>query len=109
VTWVSSTAGDEDGVILRLDAPRDASLTFNSPLTAFSVVLSEVFEAPVVKDVGGLDLRVRVERLPIGTGTRDVRFTFLDQGIPRGLCVYYVRVVQVDGGKAWSSPVYVHH
>lgn len=109
VSWVSSTAGDEDGVILRLDAPRDASLVFSSPQITFSVPLSEVFEAPVVRDVGGLDLRVRVERLPIGTGTRDARFTFFDQEIPRGLSAYYVRALQVDGAKAWSSPVYVHH
>ena len=109
VSWVSSTAGDEDGVILRLDAPRDASLTFNSPPTTFSVTLSEVFEAPVVKNVGGLDLRVRAEGLPVGTGMKDVKFTFVDQEIPRDLSTYYVRVIQEDGGKAWSSPVYVHH
>ena len=109
VSWVSSTAGEEDGVILRLDASKDATLAFNSPLISFSAPLSEVFRAPLVKDVGGLDLRVRVERFPLGAGTKDVHFTFVDEGIPTGLSAYYVRVVQEDGGKAWSSPVYVHH
>lgn len=109
VSWASSTAGDDDGVILKLDAPRETVLTFNSPLITFSVPLSEVFRALVVRDVGGLGLKVRVEMLPVGTGTKYVRFTFLDQGILRGLSAYYVRVLQGDGGKAWSSPTYVQY
>ncbi len=109
VRWVSSTAGDPDGAILRLDSPQDARLTFTSPIVSFSFSLKEIREAPLTVNAGGLDLRVTVEQFPLGTGSNHARFSFLDSAIPRGLNPYYVKVLQVDGAKAWSSPIYVQY
>jgi len=41
-----------------------------------------------------------------GGGDR-VGLEYIDQGCPRGLHYYYLRVTQVDGEFAWSSPIWV--
>lgn len=40
-------------------------------------------------------------------GGRYGNFTFVDEGVPPGTHWYYLRVVQVDGEMAWSSPIWV--
>jgi hypothetical protein len=40
---------------------------------------------------------------------RGAEFTYVDNNPPRGVCYYYVRVIQADGNLAWSSPVWVNY
>ena len=58
-------------------------------------------------DAGGVDMQVVFERMPMGIGL-DVAFQFQEEKLERGCHPYWVRVTQVDGGKAWVSPVYVN-
>ncbi len=39
---------------------------------------------------------------------REVSFTFVDNEAESGESYYYVRVIQVDGEIAWSSPIWVN-
>jgi hypothetical protein len=107
VTWTSVTTGDVDGVILTLDASKDAILRFETPVLSCAISLSEIATGPVVVDAGGVDLQVVFERMPSGAGT-DVAFQFCEEKLDEGCHPYWVRVTQVDGGKAWVSPVYVN-
>ena len=106
VTWTSVTTGDADGVILTLDAPDDATLDFDTPVLKRSVSLKEIVEAPVVIEAGGIDMQVVFEQMPTGIG-HEVAFTFAEDNLASGCHPYWVRVTQIDGGKAWVSPVYV--
>ena len=108
IEWISYTSGDEDGVILRLDAPEDVEITFDTEIARFSTTLKELFKGPVIVEDGGVDLKVVMERLPLGIG-RHVRFRFIDEEMGEGCLPYYVRVIQVDGEKVWSSPIYVDY
>lgn len=106
VAWRSVTTGDADGVVLTLDAPPEATLDFRTGIVSRRVSLREVAEGPVTAEAGGIDLKVTFERLPLGAG-REVAFTFRERRLPPGCHPYWVRVLQMDGGKAWSSPIYV--
>jgi len=107
VTWTSVTTGDADGVILTLDASPDAVLKFETPILFHSVSLKELANGPVVVDAGGVDMQVVFEKMPVGIGL-DVAFQFQEETLDDGCHPYWVRVTQVDGGKAWVSPVYVN-
>ena len=106
VQWESVTTGDEDGVVLTLEASDEAVLRFESPVLDHDVSLLEMKSGPVVVEGDGIDVKVVFEFLPRGVG-REVSFTYREAQLVRGVHPYWVRVVQVDGAKAWSSPIYV--
>jgi hypothetical protein len=56
---------------------------------------------------GGASKRVEVGPAPKEDGPRRVDLSFRDEAPLGGEQPYWVRVVQVDREKAWSSPVYV--
>lgn len=105
VSWRSTTAGNCSGVLLDLAAEPGARLEFFAPLTSLTVALADL---PFEQQLGGERLHVRVERLPQGTGREDLEITWSEDTLRPGLTPYYVTVQQVDGAKAWSSPIYVH-
>ncbi|MCZ6635357.1 MAG: DUF3604 domain-containing protein [bacterium] len=106
VSWTSVTTGDADGVILTLDAPPEAQLHFKTPVVERSLTLAEIAKGPVVVEAGGIEIKVVFEQMPLGVG-REVDLTFQEETLPSGCHPYWVRVTQVDGAKAWASPIYV--
>ena len=107
VAWRSVTSGDEDGILLDLEAGPEARLRLETEIAAFEVRLGDVTEAPWVHHAGGEGLQVRVEQAPLGCG-RSCRFEY-SESVPAsgGPHPYYVRVTQIDGSRAWTSPFYV--
>jgi len=106
VVWKSVTTGDDDGIVLTLDAPRDAQIAFKTEVLEHQVALGDLEEGPVVVDAGGIDMGVAFERMPVGSG-REVTAVFKDDAPTSGTHAYWVRVTQIDGAKAWVSPHYV--
>lgn len=111
VRWRSITTGDEDGVVLELDAPPTARLAFRTDVVSFDVPLADLAEGPLRVEAGGVEQRVTVERLPAEVGRRSVSFELEDDPPAAPACgaahAYHVRLKQYDGGMAWSSPVFV--
>jgi hypothetical protein len=107
--WTSTTGGDPDGVIVRLEAPEDAEVTFRSKPITFSFRLKDVGYKPMVFDAGGVNQRVRISAITSRELPRGLEFTYTDDNPREGVNPYWVRVVQSDGGMAWSSPVYVEY
>ncbi len=108
VVWKSVTSGDEDGLILDVELAAAAELQFTTQLTSFSLVLAELGDGVHCVEAGGEELRVEVEYLPLGTGAKGCAFTWRDPAPVPGCQPYYVRLTQVDGARAWSSPFYIH-
>jgi hypothetical protein len=100
------TTGDADGVVLTLDAPPETVLSFRTDVVDRSVSLAEIARGPVRVDAGGIQITVVFEQMPTGAG-RETAFTFREPDLRSGCHPYWVRVVQVDGAKAWASPIYV--
>ena len=106
VSWESVTTGDEDGVVLRIEAPDEAVLRFETPTIDHEVTLAALRSGPVVAPAEGIDVKVIFEFLPLGVG-REVSFTRREALPGAGVHPYWVRVVQTDGAKGWASPIYV--
>ncbi len=107
VSWKSATAGDADGIILKLDASKSAKLHFQTDIAAFIANLDDILAQPFTFDAGGLELKVICEMLPLGSNQQHLSFEYTDDFLPTGCTPYYVRLTQRDGAKAWSSPIYV--
>lgn len=109
VRWVSRTCGDPDGVLLDLDDAAGAVLNFETGPCRFSLPLADLRDGPKVIEAGGVDQRVEVSWAPVEEVAREVVFEWMDEDIKRGVNPYWVKVRQIDGAMAWSSPVYVNY
>ena len=70
--------------------------------------MSEISEVPTIIEAGGVNIRVLVCELAPTLKDWSARFQFTDETASTdAVNPYWVRVLQVDGGQAWSSPLYV--
>ncbi|MBA2665429.1 MAG: DUF3604 domain-containing protein [Trueperaceae bacterium] len=107
ISWLSTTAGNEVGAIIRCHGGADARLRFSSAPCEFTFRLGEVETEPFVVEAGPVDRRVTIAPAPSAAAPRSLTLTYTDSDAPLGDLAYWVRVVQRDRAKAWSSPVYV--
>ena len=104
VVWRAATGGNEMGFSFAVDGGR---VVFTSPQCEFEFDPEQVREQPLQVAAGGASKRVEVGPAPKEDGPRRVDLSFRDEAPLGGEQPYWVRVVQVDREKAWSSPVYV--
>jgi len=109
VCWRSTTVGDLDGLILDLDAPDEATLLFRSEPISFDFRLADLSSGPLRVEAGGVGQRVTVSWVSRSPCPTAVCFTYRDQAASPGTHAYWLRVIQRDGGMAWSSPIYVRY
>lgn len=106
VYWDGMTTGNYEGVRLRLDAPENATLRVGTAQAGTTITLTEVTTGnPTRLDVSGIDAGLTIRR----TGTAvdpDATVSFETVTRPE-TAQYWVRVRQIDGEMAWSSPVFV--
>ena len=107
VEWRSITAGNEVGVLLELDAPDDAVIAFAAGPASFEFGLGEVRARDVRIEAGGLEQAVAATTLHCDGDVTIARIDYTDPDIAPGAHAYWLRVVQSDFHRAWSSPIYV--
>lgn len=107
VAWRSVTAGSEAGFLFDLDAPAAARLRFAHPPLAFDWSRAELERGVRIDLPDTLEGRLTCERAPDPGAARDVEASLLPPAEPAGRYAYWVEVVQVDGARAWSSPLFV--
>lgn len=103
---VSATSGDIDGVLLRVSDLR-TRLTFESGPATVSVTAVEITPQPRVFRAGGVNQEVLVSRIDPDARERKIDVAWSDVPPASGRQAYWVRLVQTDGGMAWSSPIFV--
>lgn len=103
VKWEAYTTGNRQGVRVEVDADDSASITIGTEPASVTVRLDEVDDTWV--EAPGRDAGLSVRHAGDATET-DVTASFevpaASTEVP-----YYVRVRQVDGNRAWSSPVFL--
>jgi hypothetical protein len=110
VAWTSVTSGQESGLLLELDAPDDATITFDAGPATFEFTLGEARADDVVRHFGGLDQSVRASTVHHEGDAMDATMDAItEDNLAPGQHAYFVRVVQRDFHRAWSSPIYVNH
>ncbi len=107
IAWRSATAGNQAGLLVEIQGDASTLCSFSSSPCTFTFRLAQVSLAPMTVDAGGVGRQVIVGPAPRSDGPREVALTYRDTKSMRGSCPYWVRVVQVDQERAWSSPVYV--
>ena len=70
--------------------------------------IGEISPEPTIIPAGGVNIQVLVCEMAPTLKDWSARFQFTDEAAaPDAVNPYWVRVLQVDGGQAWSSPIYV--
>lgn len=115
VRWIAATksfgepyGSQRGGIEMTLVGPPEATVALTADQGNVAVTLgklqTEMIEVPGTR--GG---RLRLARGTGGLtslGATEQRLTWIDE--PDGPAFYYVRVLQIDGEMAWSSPVWVN-
>ncbi len=108
VRWSSTTSGDFDGIILKLEASEETQLFFNTKPIQFSFHLNQL-KKPLIVEAGGIEQKVEMSRISGKESPIHVEFEYTDREVRPGVNAYYIRVLQSDGEKAWSSPIFVNY
>lgn len=109
----STTSGDMDGLLIEVDAPDTAKLSFNSSVLNYEVEVGELNVEPKLYTGGGVNLNSSVcliDNEQLSTYNKDTfnaKISFTDN-LTEGMNPYWVKVVQEDGHMAWSSPIFVN-
>ncbi len=109
VTFVSQTTGDTDSIDLHLDDSTRGAIQFHSKAGQCEVDLREFSDESPRKsfDFGGLDMQVTIERYPEEPVEAFLELKHTVHPPAGELTPYFVKVTQVDGQMAWSSPIYL--
>ena len=107
LSWGLYTAGDSRGFVIEPDGS-EGDIAITTEPAAFSCRVEEALSQTQLVDAGRLAQRIEIGRTPASSGPWETRFEFEDTNAQIGLNTYWVRVVQVDQEKAWSSPVWVN-
>jgi hypothetical protein len=117
VAWTCTAASfgepygsQRGGVELTVVGPPDAKVWLTVGDLVHGSTLADLRERPVQEVPGGpghLRLQPGIGAL-VGLGTTSLDLTWTDPDpVEDGSAFYYVRVFQVDGEMAWSSPIWV--
>jgi hypothetical protein len=107
LAWRSTTTGGLAGVVLTLNRPLAGTLEIETAQRNVRCAIRTVGRTPRTWDCGGLAKTLRIGRLPDRGPAREVSFSLPLTRLRRGDNPVYVRVEQVDGHRAWSSPVFL--
>lgn len=107
VRWRSVTSGQEEGVLVEIDAPDDAVVKFNAGPATLEFKIGAVRSDDLRWDFGGLEQYVSASTLHTDGGEMDFAFEFVDETPTGPEQAYWIRVVQADFHRGWSSPIYI--
>ncbi|NNE21341.1 MAG: DUF3604 domain-containing protein, partial [Rhizobiales bacterium] len=82
-------------------------ISLNTKHATADVAVSDLGVADMVVDAGGLDRKLTLQRLPAEFETRHVSQSVRCPVKAGGDTRLYVRMQQIDGHRAWSSPIYM--
>ncbi len=107
VTWKAVTTGNYGAIDLWLEQPGTGRIAFKTQPVAGEIDISSLGLAPRIFEAGGLERRVKLQRLP--DTMSQTRMTLQRRVKLRltGETRLYVRVQQEDGHRMWSSPIYL--
>ena len=107
VRWHSVVAGGGAGVILELERGDRGILEIRTRQKNANVKLDALGIGGRRYRAGGVDLALSVTRLPDVNKVREVTLDRQPKELHKGDNPIWIKLVQEDGHRAWSSPVYV--
>ncbi len=107
LSWDSVTAGNFGALDLWLDEGPQARLSLETNFTQADIALAEIGAEDHVIDAGGLDLELRLFRLPAALQPGPLATELRVPLAPEGDNPLWIRMTTEDGFQAWTSPVYL--
>jgi hypothetical protein len=107
LSWSFTGAGNRAGFTLEFEGDGATEFHFSTGPCSFDFRSDQVNLAPMRIDAGGVGRHVEVGPAPREDGPRTVDLTYRDTRRVSGVCPYWIRIVQTDQARAWSSPVYM--
>ena len=107
LTWSSVTTGNLSGIDLWLEDDRSGLLAIETNIISGQVELAALHDNYIDFDGGGLNRKLSVYRLPETDWSRSVACQHMVARTGEADLPVYVRVTQMDGHQAWSSPIYL--
>lgn len=114
VNWRTTTYGSDIGIVVRLADLATARFHLQASAHEDDLDVDREFSgAELIRDghvetaVGGLNLRVRAERVAEFSALPTTVTGDLVLDLPQGTSATYVRATQSDGHQVWTSPLFV--
>lgn len=107
VRWRSVTSGQEEGLLLEVDAPDDAVIMFKAGPADIEIPLGKIRAGNLSWEFGGLEQQLTAGTLHVEGDVCDVPFSFVDENPVEQEQAYWIRVVQTDFHRGWTSPIYL--
>ncbi len=107
VHWASLTTGGFAGFDAWLADPDGGTLRIDTALVKAEIPIADIGYEDKVFDVGGIDRRIRIFRLPDENPHQRCTLNRSMHLLPDRDNALYVRVTQEDGHFIWSSPIYL--
>jgi hypothetical protein len=107
ISWRSVTSGQEEGLLLEVDAPDDAVIEFSAGPADISFSLGDARKDDLDWEFGGLEQSLKASTRHCKGDEHDATFEFVDEKADGGEQAYWIRVTQTDSHRAWSSPIYI--
>ncbi|MCE7736990.1 MAG: DUF3604 domain-containing protein [Candidatus Heimdallarchaeota archaeon] len=108
VSFISTTAGDYDGLVLEIEGNQNSRITFETEEYSTEFKLNDL-SSPIITELGEVEKVFEVFKLPISPIPTHVKFSFGDENPNSKRTPYFVKIQQEDGEKAWSSPIFVNY
>lgn len=105
--WESITTGGMAGIILTLEEANTGQIEIVTAQGNISIEVNSIGIKPKTWSYGGLNKKMEIYRLPDNKYSTEVSFKLPLQKLLKGDNPIYVCMVQEDGHKAWSSPIYL--
>jgi hypothetical protein len=105
--WKSVTTGGSAGMILALKYMGRGRIKIVTKQGEIQVDISKIGLEPMCWDFGGLQKEINIYRLPRLPRTHQYSFRLPLTNLQPGDNPIYLRMVQEDEHRAWTSPIYL--
>ncbi|MFP4383185.1 MAG: DUF3604 domain-containing protein [Spirochaetia bacterium] len=106
-SWQSITTGSDAGIALTLENKNEGTIRINTKQKSVWVPVKEIEREPVVWECGGLRKELRIYSLPDTEPSSIQEYSVTLDDLKKPFNPVYVKIVQEDGHKAWSTPIFI--
>ena len=106
IEYISTTAGDYDGFIIDFNGNEKSILRFKNKQINVEISYDEISKG-FKRELGDVEIGLEVFFMPSNPRKTQLEFKYTLQKIPDSKSAYYLRILQEDGEKAWTSPIFI--
>ncbi|MFY0613967.1 MAG: DUF3604 domain-containing protein [Hyphomicrobiaceae bacterium] len=107
LAWKAVTTGNTCGIDLWLDEAASGEIAIETAHVSPKVAVADISVEDATFAAGGLDRMLKLYRLPDAPSEQRMTHRMVVATAETGDTPLFVRVTQVDGHRAWSSPIYL--